>query len=916
MTLEDAELIAAFVVESLEHLSDVENQFLQIESGGENIDVDLVNTVFRAVHSVKGAAGFLGLQTINKLAHSLENVLNKVRNQELVPTSSIVDVMLKSADYLRTLLNDVGNSNSADVSNFTTLLDQIAENKGVPASGITVPAKQVPTMKTPSEPVHVDSEPTSETTDNSFPAERPFVPVFDSVPVAPQVIDAVERTAPAQAAPAATKTEGNNAADLNIRVPVSVLDKLMNLAGELVLSRNQLLQKIESSDRNGLESVASGLDQVTSELQEAIMQTRMQPIGNVFGKFPRIVRDLSAKLNKQCNLIIDGRDVEVDKSIIEAINDPLTHLIRNSVDHGIEPPEVRNAIGKKSQGTITLRAFHQAGKVRIDIRDDGGGINPAIIKEKAVQKGMMTADRAAAMSDREAIRLIFAPGFSTAKQVTDVSGRGVGMDVVRTNIERIGGSVDVESEVGKGTSIRVTLPLTLAIIPSMIVDCHNERYAIPQVNIVELVRIRPDEASTRLGNIKNADVLRLRGSLLPLVHLDVALGFQKGHTAENRNKALSIVVVESGQTRYGLVVDALHDSEEIVVKPMGRHLKNCGYVAGATILGDGHVALILDIAGIASHAELRVADDDGNNKEEIAIASSSENVQTLMVFSNDPREQFAVPMGVVNRIERVRRDQIDTVGGREILQYRHASLPLISIEKAINCRPRPDLDRMFIVVFEVRGKEVGLIAPKLDDIRRVECEIDTTTFHEPAVAGSLVLDGHTIRVLDLYEMARKLSPEWFVDAEEAKPKSVREGKRRILLAEDSSFFQKQVKGFLENAEYEVTAAFDGQEAWEILIEDPTRFDLVLTDVEMPRMNGFEFCAQIRKNPRTKDLPVIALTSLAGSEDIKKGYEVGVNDYQIKMDREKLIESVRNLIVVRIQNVVGKDSKKRNKEVLK
>ncbi|MCA9107644.1 MAG: chemotaxis protein CheA, partial [Planctomycetales bacterium] len=715
MTFEDADLVAAFVVESLEHLADVENQLLTIEGGGEAIDIDLVNTVFRAVHSVKGAAGFLGLQTINRLAHSLENVLNQVRNQELVPTSERIDVMLRAADLLRQLLESVDHSNEVDVTAHTTKLDAIADGSFV--------AGQAPAT----EPAPVAQA--------AAPAPTP--PPVATTPVAPAPVPPAapapepQVTEPEVAIPVAVAEPRGEVAnnsrksdvgpELNIRVPVTVLDRLMNLAGELVLGRNQLLQTIETGDRTALESAAAGLDQVTSELQEAIMQTRMQPIGNVFGKFPRIVRDLSAKLGKQCELVVEGREVEVDKSIIEAISDPLTHLIRNSVDHGLEPPAVRTAAGKRSQGTVVLRAFHQAGKVRIDIQDDGGGINPSVIREKAQQKGLITAEQAATMSDRESLRLIFAPGFSTAAKVTDVSGRGVGMDVVRTNIEKLGGAVDIESTVGAGTTIKITLPLTLAIIPSLIVQGGGQCYALPQVNIVELVRVRADEVSSRVSRIKGSDVLRLRGSLLPLVHLSTALGREEQPRTGKR--PLHVVVVEAGQVRYGLVVDEMHDSEEIVVKPLGRHLKQCHYIAGATILGDGHVALILDVSGISAAANLRVEEGRDNQHETLLEADASDNLQTLLLFHNHPSEQFAIPMGLVSRIERVRADQIDSVGGQELLQFRGVTLTLMRVESVIKARPADIQNRTYVVVFDLRGREIGLVIPHLEDIRRISGEI-------------------------------------------------------------------------------------------------------------------------------------------------------------------------------------------------
>lgn len=885
MSSDDAELIAEFVVESLEHLADVENQLLSIESAGGEIDVDLVNKVFRAVHSVKGAAGFLGLQTINHLAHSLENVLNQIRNRELTPNSVSVEVMLKAADALRQLLERVDESNSVDVSIHIRKLDLIAEHREEEALAAIAITRETTTV--------VESEMRGSAVTPEI--RTSLVVVESSKATVESAHEANEDDSSSNAKSSdesvgsGRRGEGPAAADLNIRVPVAVLDRLMNLAGELVLSRNQLLQTLATPSRLGLESAAAGLDQVTSELQEAIMQTRMQPIGTVFGKFPRIVRDLSAKLGKQCNLVIEGREVEVDKTIIEAISDPLTHLIRNSVDHGLEMPMTRQANGKKPIGTLILRAFHQAGKVRVDIQDDGAGINPAIIKGKAVEKRLITAEQAASMSDREAVRLIFAPGFSTAAKVTDVSGRGVGMDVVRTNIERLGGSVDIESVVGNGTTIKITLPLTLAIIPSMIVQSSEHRYALPQVNIVELVRVRTEELGSRIARIKSYDMLRLRGSLLPLVHLHQVLGTHS--VKRSADRPMHIVVVETGQFRYGLVVDSLHDSEEIVVKPLGRHIKQCSYVAGATILGDGHVALIIDVAGVAAESHLKNNEIEETKFEEVTEADASDNLQTLLLFSNHPTEQFAIPMSLVSRIERIRSEQIDSVGGRDLLQFRGQSLPLLRMEALVTAKAPEKSERVYVVVFDIRGREVGLVTPILDDIRRVRGAVDTVTFNEPGIAGAIVIDKSTTRIVDLYELARLSNKDWFgEEVHETRRRTV--DRPRVLLAEDSMFFQRQVCGFLENAGLEVMTADDGQHALEQLL-DGLDVHLVITDIEMPRMNGLELCRAIRAHDTLRKLPVIALTSLAGTEDIQRAYECDVNDYQVKMDREKLIASVRN-----------------------
>ena len=653
------------------------------------------------------------------------------------------------------------------------------------------------------------------------------------------------------------------------------------------------MQVVGAQAGGGMEGIAARLDQITSELQESIMQTRMQQIGTVFGRFPRIVRDLGAKLNKECELLIEGKEVEVDKTIVEAIGDPLTHLIRNSMDHGVETPQARIAAGKAPQGKLHLRAFYQAGKVRIEIEDDGAGIDPRKLREKAVSKGVITPEESEQMTEREAVRLIFHPGFSMAAEVTDVSGRGVGMDVVRTNIAKLGGTVDVESTVGKGTNIVITLPLTLAIIPSLIVQVRNDRFAIPQVNIAELVRVRPQEFHERLGRVKDAEVLRLRGSLLPLVRLDAALGMQPAADAKSvvdgEGDATNIIVVESGRQQFGVVVDELHDSEEIVVKPLGRHIKDGSCLSGATILGDGHVALILDIAGLGSNQEIRSSDD--KREEEHRLGVGAQEMQSVLLFTNHEHESFAVCMDVVSRIERVRSDQIDSVGGQELVQYRNATMPIIRLEEVITAKPGERPKQVYLIVFETAGKEIGLVAPNLEDIRDVPVDFDTITFREPGVLGSLVINEHATRLVDLFNLAEIAHPDWFeVKAIEADDDGL---PPLILLAEDSSFFRKQVAHMFVEKGYRVVECEDGLEAWQALESGEHEFDLIVTDIEMPNMNGFELCRNVKHSAAHAHLPVIALTSLAGSADVQHGLEVGIDDYQIKMDRDRLLNAVHN-----------------------
>ena len=874
MTFDDPELLAQFVTESREHLGDIEGQFLQMEASGSSVDVNLVNTVFRAVHSIKGAAGFLGLTTVNKLSHSLENVLGKMRTNDLVPTSFNVDAMLKAADALNKLFDDIEASNDVDVTEHVTILDQIFA--GEVEEGAAAATVRQPTAAPASPPPQAAAEQAPEPATSSARAAHADPPT------------------PAASTPAVTATPQ---AENSIRVQVGVLDRLMNLAGELVLGRNQLMQSINASDKVGLDSVAARLDQVTTELQEAIMRTRMQPIGAVFSRFPRVARDLSSKLGKQCDVVMDGKEVEVDKTILEAIGDPLTHFVRNSIDHGVERPDVRTAGGKKAKGTVTLRAYHQAGKVRIDVADDGAGIEVARLRSKAVEKGVITAEQASRMGDRETVRLIFHPGFSMAEKITDVSGRGVGMDVVRTNIEKLGGTVDVESVPTKGTTIQITLPLTLAIIPSLIVGAGEECFVVPQVNVLELVRVRAGEVHEQISKVKDAEVIRLRGELLPIVRIDDVLQLPKREPSTTGPRPMSIVVIETGHRRYGLVVDKIVDSEEIVVKPLGRHCKGCTCLAGATILGDGNVALILDAAGIAAQANLATSQDQ-DGPEEVEDQSqrgkTNTDAQELLLFSTTPTDRFAIPMSLVSRIERVQVHNIKVVGGRRLLQYRGSSLPLVRLEDHVQTRPMADAERYYVIVFRAAGREVGLVVSEIDDIREVEVEIDHTTFREKGIAGGFVLNETTMRLVDSVELAQAAHPEWFKKAT-APVSDDEETVPTILIAEDSSFFRQQLTKFFEDEHLEVIACEDGQEAWDYLTEEEHDVTLVVTDIEMPNMDGFQLCRNIKQHESLGTLPVIALTSLTSEADQKRGKECGFEDYQIKLDREQIMKVVDRLL---------------------
>ncbi len=1059
MSLENNDLIASFEEEANEVLADLENDLISIEESGDDLDKELVNRVFRGIHSMKGSAGFLGLKSLSELAHETENILNLIRNDELKPTSVIINAMLKAADALRTMVADVNNSNNFDVAQYISDLqaairsdlsdetcdsldrdidialpsgtlafvmiseadlvlrqrqglniyvaevDLIADiqekgatpldllhmvykngeliNSYISTAGVGNLSRELPesfmfmilmasnlgqeeladALQIPLDRLHLiatfsqtqwdTTGPVEPDTDIVQPAKSTQKNTKTSESLSSQPSHTPEKAATRVPLKSAAKAKTNNndeeksanraqqsapssgAKLTSLRVNVKVLDTLMNLAGELVLGRNQLLQEAETKDFSGINAVAARIDQVTSELQEAVMQTRMQPIGTVFNKFPRIVRDLCADLGKNCELEIDGSEVEMDKTIIEGIGDPLTHLIRNSCDHGIEMPEERTAREKPALGTIKLRAFHQAGKVNITIQDDGAGINIPRVKEKAVEKGMITTEQARDMSDREAARLIFQPGFSTATQVTSVSGRGVGMDVVRTNIEQLGGTVDIDSTIGLGTTIAIKLPLTLAIIPSLIVRSGSEQYAIPQVNISEIVRIKATDVAEKIEKIKNAEVLRLRGQLLPLVRLSRVLekpGKYKdpysgslitdnreniadrrskistsdridSETAERRTPsdrrldsmagAIKIIVVETGILKYGLIVDELFDNKEIVVKPLGHHMKKCNTLAGATILGDGKVALILDVVGIATHMELAATERSELKTDSSSVTDKTSETQSVMIFSNHPDEFFAIPTSFIARIERIQTDQIDTVGGQEVLQYRGTSLPLLCLEKHINAQSRETIRSTYVVVFKIGNKEAGLVAPELVDIHEIPAQIDTITFREKGIIGSCIVNNRTVRVVDIYEIIESSHRHWLDSTTDIK--KVRKSQTTLLLAEDSDFFRQQMKAFIEAEGYTVVDCEDGQIAWDTLQKDDPQFDLILTDIEMPNMNGLKFSELVKADSRYSHLPIIAVTSLASEEDMEKGYRAGIDDYQIKLDRDKLLQSIKRLL---------------------
>ncbi len=1073
--VEDDELLQMFIEESKEHMEGIESDFLKIEEMGAAIDSDLVNKVFRAIHSIKGGAGFLGLDKIKELSHSMENTLNLIRNSELIPTPNVVSALLSALDTLREMIADFMESNEIDISEHVQVLTAISsgeesrsenhseqsekssdiQGKETSLVDSAIPDDALVNIKLPDGMIvfsvanadlvqarkggriiylaqfdilndierknkspldvikeiqdtgillesKVDMDVVGTLEDPDGPVIVPFYTLFSTVlepDIAPKLVELDPWNVyqlmddgslkPLANRPKSIKTKSKqsetqnsvlasseeisisdeqpkreaafnkpieplpvspdskpktkskqvrpkvNVTNSSLRVHVKLLDTLMNLAGELVLTRNQLLQNFNNDDKSGMENAVQRVDLITSELQEAIMSTRMQPVGMVFNKFQRVVHDMSKNLGKQVELIIEGENVELDKTIIEAIGDPLTHLVRNSMDHGIEMPDVRKGAGKKLPATLKLSAFHEAGQVNIEVMDDGGGIDPQKIKAKALEKGFVEKAELDNMSENELIRLIFKPGFSTAEEVTEVSGRGVGMDVVFSNLSKLGGSVDIESKLGIGTTIHIKLPLTLAIIPSLIVEVAKARYAIPQVNLVELVRIPAAQIHERIEKIEDAALLRLRGELLPIVRVSDILNLKqtyfdketgeekpcrrsnipdrrspefskvKIHEApeekerrqkridrrKNPESAYNIVIVNAGELNYGLIVDNLLDSEEIVVKPLGRHFRGIQTYAGATILGDGKAALILDVMGLGHEMNLKVVKEQVDESAELSKMEGNTDEQSLLLVHNGENEQFAIPLGLVSRIEKIKRSEIEITSGRQTLKYRGGSLLLCSIEEVANVTPRKDVENPFVIIFPFAGKEVGVLVSQIIDVVNLDVQVDEETFRQPGILGSAILMNKTTLMLDLYGMVGAIMPGWVSD-HKAKIENEEMKQATILIVEDSSFFLNQIKGFTEDAGYKVISAMDGIEGAKAVENPDNQIDLVLTDIEMPHMDGIQMAKRLRAQAHLDKLPILALTSVAGDLAEQRALDVGIDEYLIKLDREKVLERVQ------------------------
>ncbi len=880
---EDDEIIREFLIESNENLNRLDTEIVDLE---RNPTADRLASIFRTIHTIKGTCGFLGFQVLEGISHHAENILSQLRAGQRQVTGSLVSIILESVDAVRQILSNIETTGQEGENTYPELVERLERTAADTSTVAPVVAPPAPVVQ------QVDAAPICAATERvTMPAPSVPVEVPKPQPVATVPVMKEAKPPASQAAPETEKAGG--VADSSIRVDVSLLDKLMNLVGELVLARNQILQFTSQRNDSGLSATSQRLNLITSELQEGVMKTRMQPIGMIWNKLPRVVRDIAHSLGKQIELEMEGAETELDKTIIEAIKDPLTHMVRNSCDHGVEDTETRIKKGKPATGTLRLKAYHEGGQVNIEITDDGAGIDPERVKRKAVEKGLIRPEQASAMSEREAIALLFLPGFSTAQSVTNVSGRGVGMDVVRSNVEKIGGAVDISTKHGEGTTVKLKIPLTLAIIPGLLVTCGGHRFVIPQVSLLELIRLEA-EALSKIEFVHQTPVYRRRGTLLPIAYLNDVLKLPPSVSDEARN----IVVLQAEDRQFGLVVDGVSDTQEIVVKPMGKQLKGLACYAGSTIMGDGAVALILDVLGVGHLSGVLSRTRESHRQESAARLSTSEShTQRLLLFKSGSFDRLAVPLELVARLEEIPISSIEYAGGRRVVQYREQILPLITLSSLIGSAGQRELnapteaaqsskteaDPLQVVVFSNEGNTIGLIVDQIVDIVEESVTMRRPTSPRPGILGSAVIGKKVADFLDLQSVIEATGERFF-----GMPES---RLATVLLAESSAFARGLMRSQLEMSGYDVLESATTAEALQRLERDSIHVLVAGSELLNADPSGVE---KLRKYATSAHVPILAVSNSAAELAERKKSAVTFEDHQLRFEREAMLQSIARL----------------------
>lgn len=905
------ELLREFLTETSEHLDTVDVELVRFEQDPNNEKI--LSNIFRLVHTIKGTCGFLGLPRLESLAHAAETLMGRFRDG-LPVTSSAVTLILATLDRIKEILAELERTAAepegedvdligelermASADEAALLAEAAAEAPAAPAPA-PEPPFAVQTLERELKPGEVSLDDLERAfmeapgPDDDFAPPPPVAaapaPVAEAAPPAPApTVERKPEPKPAARAGQAAEKEASESAGSGenvtkvqtIRVNVDTLEHLMTMVSELVLTRNQLLEIARRHEDNGFKVPLQRLSHVTAELQEGVMKTRMQPIGTAWQKLPRIIRDLSSELDKKIELVMQGADTELDRQVLEVIKDPLTHMIRNSADHGIETPAERRAAGKSERGTIRLNAYHEGGTITIEISDDGKGLNFEAIRRKAIDRGLGTEAEIERMSEAQIAKFIFHPGFSTAKAVTAVSGRGVGMDVVKTNIELIGGTVEIASEHGKGTTFTIKIPLTLAIVAALIVAAGDQRYAIPQVAVLELVRVRKG-SDHQIERINGTPVLRLRDRLLPIVPATKVLGLD-GADADAGDEGF-VVVSQVGRQRFGILVDGVFHTEEIVVKPMSTKLRHIPLFSGNTILGDGAVVLIIDPNGVAKMVGSGTAEQQFGF-EDMAETEETNDVETvtLLVFRGGGESLKAVPLSLVTRLEEIDATKIEWVGGRPLIQYRGKLMPLVPADPSITIKSEGS---QALVVFSDGERAMGLAVDEIVDIVDDVLDIELVADRSDLV-GSAVVRGRATEIVNVAHYLPLAHDDWTRGG----PPRIANLSRSLLLVDDSPFFRDMLTPVLKAAGFKVFAAGSTEEALQVLAADK-RIDVIVTDIEMPGRDGFALVEAVRAQARLHDVPVIALSSGVTPEAIERARRLRISEFVAKFDRSGLVAAL-------------------------
>jgi len=839
------DLLREFLTETNESLNLVDAELVRFEQEPNNGAI--LGNIFRLVHTIKGTCGFLWLPRLETLTHAAETLMGKFRDGMPV-TAEAVTLILSTIDRVKAILDAIEQTEQEPAGDDADLIDLLGRMARGEATA-PVAASPAPAVA-------------SEALDDA------------------DALDASEK--PAKTAPERgdeDRAASDRLANHSIRVNVDTLDHLMTTVSELVLTRNQLLEIVRRHEDSDFKVPLQRLSNVTAELQEGVMKTRMQPIGNAWQKLPRVVRDLCAELGKDIELSMRGADTELDRQVLDLVKDPLTHLVRNCADHGIETPAERIAAGKPPKGAIRLAAWHEGGHIIIEISDNGRGLDLARIKAKVIEKGLASEAQLAAKSDADICNYIFSPGFSTAAKVTSISGRGVGMDVVRSNIEQIGGTVDLKSEPGAGAIFTIKIPLTLAIVSALIVEAGGERFAIPQLAVLELVRAGKD-GEHRIERIKDAPVLRLRNKLLPLLPLKEVL-----RLGESDGSNGFVVVTQVGNQVFGLVVDGVFHTEEIVIKPMSSKLRHIAVFSGTTILGDGSVIMILDPNGVAQALGRAAAAAAQAEKAELQSRQedSDEDTVSLLVFRAGSQQPKAVPLSLVTRLEEIDCRKIEISDGRHLVQYRDQLMPLLRIDGETHLKRE---GAQPILVFSANGRSMGLLADEIVDIveERLDIEVSSAS---PGLVGYAVIKGATTEIIDVGHFLPQAFEDWF----RRRDQSAARHARTVLLVDDSPFFRELLTPLIKAAGYRVVAAASAADAL-MALKSEARFDLIVTDIDMPDMDGFALAEAVRATPAIAEIPIIALAAMVSGEAIERGRAVGFHDFVAKFDRAGLVAAIK------------------------